>query len=290
MFSSVYNYPSALQIDPIEKKPLYHFLPGSSVLSIGTIGCNYRCSFCQNYHLSQTFTPSSNTFLSPQQLVQLALLNDCQAIAFTYNEPTIWGEYACDIAKEAKQNGLATIYVTNGSLTEEHLQYIHPYVDAMNIDLKSWREKFYRKICQGDLEAVKKTIEKAWKMGFWIELTTLLIPQENDDHKDLEELSQFIASISTSIPWHISAFHPDYKMMDKQSTSLDLLQQAYTIGKENGLNYTYLGHVNSSFSNTRCPNCNHMLVQRKWNRVIENHCLGICPKCGQSISGKWKKE
>lgn len=316
LYLSVYGYPCAVHIDPVEKKPLYHFLPKTEILSIGTVGCNFNCTFCQNWDISQAVKPmksavkeaikrgegdiedlaqqiqASRTYYSPEKLVQIAIRNGCKSIAFTYNEPTIWGEYTHDIAKLAHEHGLKTVYVTNGFMTEEHLQYIRPYVDAMNIDLKAWNAKFYRQICRGNVEGVKQTIQKAAAMGFWLEVTTLIIPGENDSDEELKSIADFLVTVNPLIPWHISAFHPDYEMLDKTRTPSATLKKAYRIGKESGLKHIYMGNVHShGDEDTYCCACGERLVSRDWYdvKVIGKEVFdGVCYKCGATIEGVWE--
>jgi len=248
LYLTVYGKVIAKHVDPIEKKPLYHFLPGTYSYSIGTFGCNFRCGFCQNYNISQ-FKESEayleNVFgesMTPQQIVDEALKSKCKSIAYTYNEPTIFVEFAVDTAKLAKKKGLKNIMVTNGYMTKECLDFIAPYIDAMNIDLKAFNNKFYLKNCKAKLQPVLDTIRRAHKKGIYMEITTLLIPGENDSKKELEEITKFIASIDKNIPWHISRFFPMYKMLDKQVTGIEKLKEAEKIGKKY-LKYVHLGNI-----------------------------------------------
>lgn len=246
----VYGKVISKNIDPIEKKPLYHFLPGTYSYSIGTFGCNFRCSFCQNYNISQFKELygeiKKEQFIgkdfSPQEIVKQAIKNKCPSISYTYNEPTIFIEFAHDTAKLAKKKGLKNILVTNGYMTKECLEFIAPYIDAMNIDLKSFSDKFYVKHCKAHLSPVLDIIKLAKKKKIWIEITTLIIPGENDSKKELEQIAKFIASVDKNIPWHISRFFPAYKMMNKQPTPIKTLEKAYKIGKKH-LNYVYIGNV-----------------------------------------------
>lgn len=316
LYLSLYGYPCAVHIDPVEKKPLYHFLPNTQILSIGTIGCNFKCTFCQNWDISQAVKPLKSAFkaakkegggdiedlalqiqqnfryYSPEVLVNMAIRRHCKSIAFTYNEPTIWGEYAYDIAKLAHENGLKCVYVTNGDMTEEHLRHIQPYVDALNIDLKAWSAKFYRQICGGNFENVKQNIELAVNLGFWVEVTTLIIPDENDSDEDLTNIAQFLYSIKPTLPWHISAFHPDYEMTDKERTPEATLKRAYAIGKKVGLKNIYVGNVHSKGDeDTYCCNCGERLIQRDWYDVHvmkKNVFDGVCYKCGTKQDGIWE--
>lgn len=289
LYSTVYGHPSAIQIDPIEKKPLYHFLPGSSVLSIGTVGCNFRCAFCQNWHLSQKFESRQFHFISPNQIVQTALLNHCECIAFTYNEPTIWGEYVHDIAQLAKSKGLSTTFITNGSMSNEFIDYLFPFIDAVNVDLKSFNPLFYKQTCKGDLSTVLNNIRTLHSLGLWLEITTLVIPGENDSVHELKDIASYIASLSKSIPWHVTAFHPDYKMTNKHRTSFDLLKRAYMEGKRAGLDFVYMGNIqNTQYESTYCPQCQKALIRREGMHVRTSSFSGACPSCGNTIPGVWR--
>ena len=241
LYLTIYGKIIAKNIDPIEKKPLYHFLPGTKSFSIGTIGCNFRCGFCQNYDISQ-LRKIFGEKIKPEQIVKEAIKKKCKSISYTYNEPTIFIEFVKDTAKLAKKEGLKNILVTNGYQTKECLNFIAPYIDAMNIDLKSFSNKFYLKNCKAKLSPVLETIKNAYKKRIWIEITTLLIPKENDSKDEIEKIAKFIASIGKDIPWHISRFFPMYKMADKTPTQIQKLKEAEKIGKKY-LNYVYLGNV-----------------------------------------------
>ncbi len=241
LFLLVYGLVIAEHIDPIEKKPLYHFLPNTYSYSIGTIGCNFKCKFCQNWEISQMKKIIGEKTTS-KKIIKQAFETGCKSIAYTYNEPTIFAEFVHDTAKLAKEKGLKNIMVTNGFMTRECLDYLAPYIDAMNIDLKSFRDSFYKKICSARLQPVLDTIKRAYKKGIHIEITTLIIPDENDSKQELEKIAKFIASVDKKIPWHISRFFPYYKMMDKKVTSFKTLKLAEKIGKKY-LKYVYLGNV-----------------------------------------------
>jgi len=235
------NWALGLSIDPIEKKPLYHFLPGSRVMS--------QSPKLRKYHdaptLKKLITQHSR-LLKPEEIVAIAQKNNCPAIAYTYNEPTIFVEYALRVMKLARQNGLKNIWVTNGYQSKECFDFIKNYLDAANIDLKSMREEFYQKICGAHLKPVLENIKRFYRAGIWLELTTLIIPSYNDSSKELKEIAAFIADISPDIPWHISAFHPAYKMKDVSVTPLEKLKEARLIGQKAGLKYIHLGNVNIS--------------------------------------------
>jgi len=242
----VYAEVIAANVDPIEKKPLYHFLPGSMSFSIATKGCNFRCGFCQNWQISQASGQNKAREvykMIPERIVEEAKKNHCQSISYTYTEPTIFFEYAYDIAKVAKQAGLKNIFVTNGYMSKEALETISPYLDAANIDLKSFREKFYVENCKGHLQPVLDSIKLAKKLGVWIEITTLIIPGHNDSASELSDIAGFIASVGKDIPWHISRFHPDYHFLNQKLTPIETLKKAEDLGKKAGLDHVYLGNV-----------------------------------------------
>ncbi len=285
----VYAHPSALNIDPVEKKPLYHFLPGSLALSLGTVGCNFTCPFCQNWNISQSKNINKNISISPKEMVELAKKYKCNSIAYTYNEPTIFYPYAKDIGVLAKEEGVKNIFVSNGFESPEIIENMANWLDGANIDLKSWNEKYYKKTLKGELEAVKDTLRLMVKQGIWVEITTLLIEGENDAQKDLEEMASFIADeLGRFIPWHLNAFHPDYKMKNHDYTKKQTLQKAYNIAKEAGLYYVYLGNIEAE-GKTYCPECGELLIDRTKYDVISNELKnGKCPKCGRKTEGIWK--
>ncbi len=284
----VYGQVIAANLDPIEKKPLYHFLPGSKSFSIATAGCNFRCGFCQNWQISQVSKESGLSpvqDLMPEQVILEARRRDCQSIAYTYTEPTIFFEYAYDTAKLAKEAGLKNIFVTNGYMSCEALKTIRPYLDAVNIDLKSFNDEFYRKNCQGHLQPVLDSIKFAKELGIWVEITTLIIPGQNDSESELTDIAKFIASIGRDIPWHLSRFHPDYKFLNQRPTSIEILKQAEDLGKRAGLSYVYLGNINQD-SNTQCHKCHEIVLRRNYFDLIENNIVeGKCNFCGKVIDG-----
>lgn len=285
----VYSHPSALNVDPVEKKPLYHFLPGTLALSLGTVGCNFACPFCQNWGISQSKNIDKSVSIEPPDMVELAKKYKCDSIAYTYNEPTIFYPYAKDIGVLAKEQGIKSIFVSNGFESPEVLKDMPSWLDGANIDLKSWDEKYYKRVLKGGLEAVKDTLRKMVKEGIWVEVTTLLIEGENDSKKDLEEMATFIADeLGHHVPWHLSAFHPDYKMKDHSYTGLETLKKAYDIAKKAGLYYVYLGNV-PVHGDTYCPQCGELLIDRTgYNVTINNLVDGHCPKCKREIEGIWK--
>lgn len=287
-------------LDPIEKKPLFHFLPGSSTLSLGGWGCNLDCSFCQNWELSQapkTCTPNSlkkfpwGDKLEEDSIINYCLKNNIPSIAYTYNEPTVYFDAYLNLLKKAKVNGLKNIWITNGYLSQESFRALRPYLDAVNIDLKSFTEKFYKNITKSHLNVVKENIRKFVKDRVWTEITTLVIPNLNDSVKELTQIARFIASLDINIPWHLSAFYPAYKLNTLSPTPPKTLQKAYAIGKKAGLNYIYTGNLSSLFSieNTFCPKCQFKLVGRQGYTVLINNLLdNRCPNCGYKIAGIWK--
>jgi pyruvate formate lyase activating enzyme len=285
----VYGHPSALNLDPVEKKPIYHLLPRTKALSLGTVGCNFQCPFCQNWQISQEHSVDTSVNISPQKMVELALEHGAASIAYTYNEPTIFYPYAKDIGLIAKEKGLKNIFVTNGFESIEVVKDMPSWLDAANVDLKSWDDAYYKKILKGGLEAVKETLRNMVKEGIWVEVTTLLIEGENDSDKDLTEMAAFIADeLGTHVPWHLSAFHPDYKMKEHTSTKLQTLQRAKRIAQKAGLEYVYLGNV-PVHGDTYCPECNTLLIDRTGYSVTQNNLKdGHCPNCNRQIEGVWK--
>lgn len=306
----VYGKPCAVWIDPIEKKPLFHFLPGSKSFSIGTFGCNYKCAFCQNFDISQAPHEARakdpkgwrNYFqglidrlqeLPPEAIVDAAVKNGCESISFTYNEPTIFTEYAIDIMKLAKKKGLKGVYVTNGYESEECWDAIKDYIDAANIDLKAYNQKFYTELCKvPDFEYVKNSIKYAKKLGIWVEVTTLLIPDWNDNPKELQDEAKWLASVDKDMPWHVTAFHPDYKLMDKEATPPETLIRAREIGKAAGIRHVYCGNLGGAYANyetTICPKCKKEIVARIGFNIMRNDVIdGKCKFCGEKIAGIWK--
>jgi len=242
LYSLVYEKVAGVAIDPMEKKPLYHFFPNTSILSIGTVGCNFKCDFCQNYHLSFA-TNIYGDNIKIEKLVNLALEYDCIGIAYTYNEPTIFLEMVYDTAKLANKKGLRNVLVTNGFMTSEAIEFLHPLINAANIDLKSFDDDFYKKICKGKLNPVLDNIKLMHKKRIHIEITTLIIPDENDDDENLKKIANFIAKIDKNIVWHISRFFPCFKMADKNITPIETLNKAKKIGEMAGLKYVYIGNV-----------------------------------------------
>mgnify|MGYP001616969164 CR=1 FL=1 len=288
LYTLIYGDIIASHIDPIEKKPLYHFLPGTTSYSIAAIGCNFKCSFCQNWEISQLSKRDSNisgSEVKPADIVRDAKLAGSKSISYTYTEPTIFFEYAYDVAKLAKKNGLYNNFVTNGYISVEALEAIKPYLDSANVDLKGFSEEFYQKFCRAHLEPVLESIRAMKKLGVWVEITTLIIPGQNDSEKELKDIAEFIVSVGKEIPWHISRFHPDYKYLESLPTPVETLKKAKAIGEKAGLRYIYLGNVLDG-NDTYCYNCNQLLIKRIGFDVVQNKITDSkCPKCGVVIDG-----
>lgn len=284
----IYGQLVAKNIDPIEKKPLYHFLPGSKTLSIGTIGCNMQCPFCQNWHISQVRENSNAIeYTSPNTLINDAIKHNCKSIAYTYNEPTIFYPYAKDVATIAKENNIKNIFVTNGLESKEVIEDMKGNIDACNVDFKSINPEFYTKKLKAPF-GILESMQLVKNMGIWLEITTLIVPGENDSEEDLNLMAKFIShNLGTETPWHISAFYPNYKMMDKSRTSVSILEKAYQIGIENGLKHVYIGNLGLKNS-TICPKCNAVFIERKGYHIsINNSSSGKCQRCNHSIYGIW---
>lgn len=292
LFTLIYGSCSSVATDPIEKKPLYHFYPGSLVFSLGSVGCNFRCDHCQNYEISMAHPETlSMQELLPQQISMLAENHGCRGVAWTYNEPTIWYEYTVDTAKLIKHAGLYTVYVTNGYIEKEPLEAFAPYLDAMNIDIKAFNDEFYRSVCKGKLSPVLQTCERAHQLGIHIELTYLVIPGFNDDAQEITEFCQWIAEkIGSDTPVHFSRFHPDYKMNTIGATPVDTLLACHSIARNVGLQYVYLGNIaHSDYENTYCPSCKNLLIQRYgFSTEIKGLTNEKCTKCGAIIPLKLK--
>lgn len=286
----VYGNLIASNVDPIEKKPFFHFLPGSLAYSIATMGCNFRCLHCQNADISQLPRESGRImgeYVPPEEVVAQAEFNGCQSIAYTYTEPTMFFEYAYDVATLAKDKGLKNVFVSNGYTGEEAARKIIPILDANNIDLKG-DDQFYRRVCGARVEPVKKNIKLFWDSGVWVEVTTLIIPGYNDSDEQLRAMAEFLASVSTDMPWHVSAFYPMYKLTDVPRTGVEALRRGVRIGREAGLKYIYAGNIPGENESSRCPVCGEMLIERVGFRVMKNSVVdGHCPKCGTTVKGVW---
>lgn len=291
LYTMTYAQLIAAHIDPLEKKPLYHFLPGSLSYSIAAIGCNFKCGFCQNWQISQASINDGETTpgrqMMPEQIVAQAKKNNCRSISYTYTEPTIFFEYAYDTARLAREAGLYNVFVTNGYMTRQALETIKPYLDAVNVDLKSYRDDAYRKLCKARLQPVLDTITAMNELGIWLEVTTLVVPGENDTDEELGQIAEFLARIDHNIPWHISQFHPDYEFLDHEVTPLVTLMKARELGKRAGLRYIYLGNVQEG-TDTNCYQCHESLIERRSMGVSRLHLKNDrCPACGAGISGVW---
>jgi len=287
LYSLIYQACSSIAVDPIEKKPLYHFYPGSRVFSIGSVGCTFRCDHCQNYQISIA-RPEEHSLrdIPAKQLSKLAKENGCSGVAWTYNEPTIWHEYTVEAARIVKAAGLYTVYVTNGYIEEEPLKEIAPYLDAMNIDVKAFHEEFYRKVCKAKLAPVLLTCERAKHLGIHLELTYLVIPGLNDTTDEVSEFCRWVAeALGVETPVHFSRFHPDYKMTDVDSTPLNTLLACRTTATEAGLQFVYLGNIgHGDYDNTYCPSCKNLLVERYgFSAKITGFSSGKCSSCKAHI-------
>lgn len=295
LYTRVYGRALACNVDPIEKKPLYHFLPGSRIFSVGAPGCNFRCDYCQNWQISQVGEGApahvGPDLLAPDDLVASAISRRCRGIAYTYTEPTIFFEYAFETARLARQAGLANVFVTNGYMTAQAIETIAPYLDAANVDLKAWRDGFYRDLCQARAKPVRDTIHRMKRLGIWVEVTTLVIPGENDSREELEAMAAFIAEVDPDIPWHLSRFHPQYRMRDHQMTPFETLERAAEIADAKGLRFVYLGNVPDGRRITRCPACGNDLMRRTMTEVDTSGLAdGRCRSCRALIPGVWKRE
>lgn len=295
LYTYAYGKVAAAHADPIEKKPFYHFFPGTFSLSIATIGCNFRCGFCQNWEISQQsfrepreggVTDSRGESFLPQEIVDLAIRNKCKSISYTYTEPTIFFEYAFEISKLARQKNIYNCFVTNGYMTEECIRLIRPYLDAANIDLKFFKDSSYKKVCAASLEPVLNSIRLMRELGIWVEVTTLVVPGENDSEEELSGIARFLCSVDKNIPWHISRFYPDYKFTGREATPLETLKKAQGIGIKAGLRFIYVGNVYGLGLDTYCATCKKTLIKREGFSVLENHTeKGECSYCGSLIPG-----
>lgn len=290
-----HGYVGALQCDPTEKKPFFHLLPGSLALTFGMLGCDYHCSYCQNWVTSQALRDpvagAAPIDITPAELVDAGRRMGAHLFVSSYNEPLITSEWAIDVFSIAKQQGYLCAYVSNGNATREVLEYIRPFVDAYKIDLKSMSDRNYRRL-GGKLENVLETVRMVHEMGFWMEIVTLVVPGFNDSDDELREAARFLAGISPDIPWHVTAFHKDYKMTEPENTSARTLLRAAAIGKEAGLRFVYAGNLPGmvgDFENTRCPACSALLIERFGYRIESYRVTteGACPNCSARIPGLW---
>lgn len=290
LFSLVYGKLCAEHVDPIEKKPLFHVMPGSTSYSIATVGCNFHCRHCQNFTISQAARgkPIQGVDRSPQEIVQSAKDSNCRSISYTYTEPTIFFEFAYDTARLASEAGLRNIFVTNGYITKEALAKIKPYLDAANVDLKGFSEEFYRDIVRARLSKVLDSLIEYRKQGIWLELTTLLIPGLNDSDAELQGIASFIVTnLGGDTPWHVTQYYPTYKLTDRPRTPVETLRKAREIGRAAGLKYVYEGNIpGEGGENTWCPSCGELLIERYGFTIMRNRVAdGACSACGATIPG-----
>ncbi len=290
LISLLYGRVIAQHVDPIEKKPLFHFLPGSKSYSIATAGCNFRCIFCQNSDISQG--PRERGLIvgrevDPEAIVEDAKATGCQSISYTYTEPTIFFEYALDTARIAQADNIKNVFVSNGYMTEKALETVAPYLDAANVDLKAFTNRFYEEQCGARLSPVLKTLRGMKERGIWLEVTTLLIPGLNDDPGEVKEMAEFLVSLGPEIPWHLSRFYPRYKMVDRAPTSLETIQKARQIGLEAGLKYVYTGNIpGDEGESTFCRRCGELVIGRIGFSIVKNALReGRCPKCETRVDG-----
>ncbi len=293
LYSLVYGRLIAENIDPIEKKPLFNFLPGSRAFSISTVGCNFHCLHCQNYNISQY--PHAHkgeiagTERTAESVVEDAIRSGCASVCYTYVEPTIFYEFAYDCSMLAHERGLKNVFVSNGYMTPDVTRHLAPVLDGINIDVKAFTDDFYKKVCKARLQPVLDNVKLMHELGVWVEVTTLIIPGLNDSEEELRDIARFIHSVSPTIPWHVTAFHPTYKMMDRRPTPIAALRKAREIGQEEGLYYVYEGNIpGQGGENTFCPGCGAELISRFGFSISENDLTdGRCSKCGQPIDGVW---
>lgn len=291
LYSLVYGRLVSHALDPVEKKPLFHFLPGTETLSIAAVGCNFRCDFCQNHEISQ-FPQEHGRIVGEEveseEIVYAAKTTHARSISYTYTEPTIFFEFCCETGKLAVKDGLRNIFVTNGYMTPEALAEAKGWLHAANVDLKSFSEEFYRRFCGASLAPVLETIGRMWELGIWVEVTTLIIPGRNDSEEELRWVAEFLVGISPDIPWHVSRFVPAYRARDLPPTPRSTLRRAREIGLSAGLRFVYMGNVPGEGEDTPCPSCGKVLVRRLGFYVRQNHIQdGHCPHCGAVIPGVW---
>ena len=292
LYSLVYGKVISMNVDPIEKKPLFHFLPASTSFSIAAVGCNFRCEHCQNFEITQYPKEHEDIpghAVSAEDIVEAAVRNGCESISYTYTEPTMFFEFAYDCARLGRQKGIKNIFVSNGYTSPEATRLIAPYLDGNNIDLKG-NDDFYQKVCGARLEPVRNTIKLMKELGVWVEVTTLIIPDYNDSDEDLRGIAEFIKSVDPAIPWHVTQFYPTYKLTEKPRTPVKTLKKAREIGFEAGLKYVYEGNIpGEGGENTYCPHCKELLIRRFGFSIGDIKLTnGRCSKCGTGIEGVWK--
>jgi len=292
-----HGYVNTIECDPIEKKPFFHVSPGALALSFGMLGCDLHCGYCQNWVSSQTLrdtrSPIDFTRVQPQQIVKAALLHRADAVVSTYNEPLITAEWAVQVFREARRAGLLTGFVSNGNATPEVLRYLRPWLDLYKVDLKSFDDRRYREL-GGRLGPILDSIQLIHEMGFWLEIVTLIVPGFNDSRPELESMAKFIAGVSPDIPWHVTAFHQDYKMVSLENTSAATLLLAAEIGRDAGLKFVYAGNLPNevgTWEDTSCGTCGTTLIRRRGFRILENRigAGGVCPECDVKIPGVWTR-
>ncbi len=288
----VYGFPCSTHIDPVEKKPLFHFLPGTNILSLATVGCNLHCKNCQNWEISQCNPEDSNAFmLGPEKVIELARRYRCPSVAYTYTDPVIYYEYTLETAKLARSRNMRNVLVTAGYINEEPWRRLLEYVDAANIDLKAITDEFYRRVCSATLKPVQNALVVAKASGIIVEVTNLVIPTLNDKPEEIRQLARWVKeNLGSDTPLHFSGFYPRYQMVHLPQTSLNTLEMARDIAKSEGLEYVYIGNVHSKKGeNTYCPNCGKLLIERNIYTILRNELKdGTCPACGRRIHGVWK--
>jgi len=292
LYSLNYYRVCSANMDPIEKKPLFHFQPGSRSFSIATAGCNFRCVFCQNWQISQMALEDrriEGEAISPEQIVRAAVRQGCRSIAYTYTEPTVFMELCNDCGKLAKKEGLANVFVSNGYMTHEAIDFCRDWLDGINIDLKAFTEDYYSKMCKAHLQPVLDTISYVAKeTKIWVELTTLIVPGQNDSEDELKRLAEFVVnSAGADVPWHVSRYYPNYKYEESPVTPAKTLEKAYEIGKAAGLHYVYVGNLpGAKAENTFCYSCGRLLIERVGYQILKNNIIDEhCPGCQTKISG-----
>jgi len=294
LYTAVYGMVAATNVDPIEKKPLFHMYPGSKALSLATVGCNFRCSFCQNWDLSQMSKGRNRRIagheVSAERIADMAVEHDCRVVAYTYSEPTIFYEWALDVSKLTTERGILNVFVTNGYMTAEALREIRPYLHGANVDLKAFRDETYRKTMGAPgVQPVLDTLKLMKQLGMWVEVTTLVVPTMNDSDEELRDIARFVAhELGPETPWHISRFYPDYKEKNLLPTPMQTLQRAYEIGREEGIRYVYTGNVpGDDTESTVCHKCGAMLIRRFGFHILEDAITkqGTCPKCDTPVAG-----
>jgi pyruvate formate lyase activating enzyme len=293
LYSRVYGMSTGMGVDPIEKKPLFHFHPGAGALSIATVGCNFSCQHCQNCSISQWArergpeAPVPGQYTTPEQVVSAARRSGCEIIAYTYSEPTIFLEYALDTARLAAEQGLKNVFVTNGYMTAEAVELVAPVLHGANVDLKGSDDSMLKRETKAESGPVRRTIEDLYRRGIWVEVTTLVIPGSNDDDQQLRQIAGFIAGLDPNIPWHVSRFHPTYKRLDRPATPAETLHRAVQIGDEAGLHHVYTGNLwGDDRESTRCPGCGQIVIQRHGYSLGRVAISGGRCSCGTRIAGR----